>query len=135
MQKIKMLITKKKESRLAAIVTSAKALEHYFNCEAKKCTKLAALKMERVHKHSCTCQKTNCVVCKQFLALTNFHYKICQTKGCRVPRCSAYKILRTNQRFAFDCLPFYVNINELFHISEWTSSISSLNISFKLCQQ
>lgn len=82
-----MFITKEKQLRLFEIIISAKALEHYFNCKGKKCKKLAALKIGKVHFHSLLCQKLTCIVCKQFLALMHFHYKICQSKGCRVPKC------------------------------------------------
>ena len=68
-----------------------RCLIHALNCKNVNCTLLSCKRMKQLIVHFRACEKLNCVICKQFIALCCYHAKICNEIECKVPYCVTFK--------------------------------------------
>lgn len=97
-RKIITIMAKKIEElsqRKLAIRKCASSIYHHFNCKSSKCSQISCKKVEKVNQHSAACNKRKtCGICRQYIALLNYHSKICRDVSCPVPNCLALRGLR-----------------------------------------
>lgn len=100
--------------RKLAIERSSKQLLHHFYCQEKECSSIPCQKIGKVYKHLNDCEIKNCRICRQFLALVNYHSRTCKQRVCKVPQCFYFRVLKQSQRFVISLIYCETLLNLLF---------------------